>query len=364
MTQELQDYVWACLPKEFKEGVKKMYCTPGHRAEVYTLLQNLFGAGNLTSDAEGEELLTVSRKQVQELYSKFQHSFDNVVSDNLIGHYTAKMGVLKALFGSKCLPDNIDSSEPNVDSSHGSVESLEPKPAGPKYHPGQKVRYNGYVYEVEGLVGKNRYALKGLNFDLDEDMIEPYNEPEKESTKKKPIESKVSVYLATKKEDEEFRMLLHENGFTWNTSTPLINLTCWNSLFEGNKIHYVHPDKTVTYCGEKTSNTLTFSEFKKQYFEEETSPNVNNSDIDIAELVAKGYVVDPAKQFDAILKDGFSKERRLNIAAQMMQGLICAPLVPGIDPNPPAEQLAQTAFRLADALLAGARNKYNDICVK
>lgn len=101
-------------------------------------------------------------------------------------------------------------------------------------------------------------------------------------------------------------------------------------------------------------NTLTFSEFKKQYFEEETSSNVNNSDIDIAELVAKGYVVDPAKQFDAILKDGFSKERRLTIAAQMMQGLICAPLVPGITPNPPAEYLAQKAFRLADALIAEA----------
>ena len=45
---------------------------------------------------------------------------------------------------------------------------------------------------------------------------------------------------------------------------------------------------------------------------------------------------------------------RLTIAAQMMQGLICAPLVPGIDPNPPAEYLAQAAFRLADALIAEA----------
>lgn len=85
---------------------------------------------------------------------------------------------------------------------------------------------------------------------------------------------------------------------------------------------------------------------------EEASPNVNSSDIDIDELVAKGCVPDPAKQFDNILKDSFSKERRLTIAAQMMQGLICAPLVPGVDPNPPAEYLAQTAFRLADALLA------------
>lgn len=51
----------------------------------------------------------------------------------------------------------------------------------PKFKVGEKACYNGYVYEIEGLVGKNRYALKGLNFDLDEDMIEPY-EPYTEPT--------------------------------------------------------------------------------------------------------------------------------------------------------------------------------------
>ena len=51
----------------------------------------------------------------------------------------------------------------------------------PKFKVGEKVCYNGYVYEIEGLVVKNRYVLKGLNFDLDEDMIEPY-EPYTEPT--------------------------------------------------------------------------------------------------------------------------------------------------------------------------------------
>lgn len=58
-----------------------------------------------------------------------------------------------------------------------------------KYHEGDKVRYNGYVYEVEGLVGKERYALKGLNFDLHEDMIdpyEPYTEPTEQTEAEKP----------------------------------------------------------------------------------------------------------------------------------------------------------------------------------
>lgn len=202
MNKELQDYVWACLPKEFKEEVKKIWEHENKELvpiDALTALNGLFGRHNLTSDAEGEEMLTVSRKRVQELYNKFNHSFDNVVSDNLIGHYRAKIGLLRVLFGSKCLPDE------------------DPKPIEPK---------------------------------------------------------------------------------------------------------------------------------------EATSPNDNNSDIDIAGLVARGYVPDPAQHFDHILKAGLSKERRLNIAAQMMQGLICAPPIPGVDPNPPAEHLACTAFILADALIA------------
>ena len=262
-------------------------------------------------DAEGEVMLTVSRKRVQEMFTECN---DDAIQNKLAGYpdyalWELKCDLLKHLFGSECLPDNVATSEPNVDSSVGSVESLDPKPAEPKfrvgdkvkdissphddgiyrvddikkssdgfiyhiqgligqsnvkesdlalyytepkYHRGEKVRYNGYVYEVEGLVGKNRYALKGLNFDLDEDMIEPYTEPK-----------------------------------------------------------------------ENIAETRNLSQ-------------------------------DRDKLFYNILKNSFSKERRLNIAAQMMQGLICAPLIPGVDPNPSAEYLAQAAFRLADALIAEA----------
>lgn len=211
-------------------------------------------------DAEGEVMLTVSRKRVQEVYAK------NIAASNSDGHnsydygyYDGVISILFTLFGSKCLPDDVDSLDSNVD-------SLEPKPAEPKlrrgsfaYHDNVKVRItkikaNGDVIAYT----KDGYRLIGRECDF-----EPYTEPA-----------------------------------------------------------------------------------------EEASPNVNSSDIDIDELVAKGCVPDPAKQFDNILKDSFSKERRLTIAARMMQGLICAPLIPGVDPNPPAENLAQTAFRLADALIA------------
>lgn len=167
MTKELQDHVWKhCLPKEFKEAVKSLYtefynekphsdCSYGYLG----LLIKLFGTHNLTFDAEGEddEMLYVSRKKVHEVYNKYAQ---------YVGY---KLQPLLELFGSKCLPDDkVD------DKNSSNFERLEKnEEIEPKYHRGEKVRYNGYVYEVEGLVGKNRYALKGLNFDLDEDMIDP-----------------------------------------------------------------------------------------------------------------------------------------------------------------------------------------------
>lgn len=264
MMKELQDIAWNCLPKEFKEEVKAMYNKPflndldfGYKSA----LLNLFGH-NLTSDAEGEEMLTVPRKKVQEFYVKCKEVTKNPYSYPDYSHESAlsRMALLDILFGPKCLPDNVDSLDSNIDSS-------EPKPAEPKFNLGDKVRYrcDGKIHEVKAKTGKYHYALSGLGHDAHEKYLEPYTESA-----------------------------------------------------------------------------------------EEASPNVNSSDIDIDELVAKGCVPDPAKQFDNILKDSFSKERRLTIAAQMMQGLICAPLVPGVDPNPPAEYLAQTAFRLADALIAEA----------
>lgn len=177
MNKELQDLAWSVLPKEFKEEVKRMWsvevdCATEYKSELHKhrtgLLYELFGEhlhwqNNLTSDAEGEEMLTVKAKTVREMYA--------LNEDILFLDPTHKGAILlkkklQDLFGSKCLPDEKEFAE--------NANCSEPKPAEPKYHKGEKVRYNGYVYKVEGLVGKNRYALKGLHFDLDEDMIEPY----------------------------------------------------------------------------------------------------------------------------------------------------------------------------------------------
>lgn len=97
--------------------------------------------------------------------------------------------------------------------------------------------------------------------------------------------------------------------------------------------------------------------------EEDTSPNVNNSDIDIDQLVAKGYVPDPAKQFDTILKGGFREHNRLHIAAMAMQALLSnadrMKMYEDIASDPFSDNLtrivARNALRYADALVAEAQ---------
>ena len=275
MNKELQDLVWSILPKEFREEVKKIYQDLTVDYDKYAkedawdtanaiyskicILREVFGWNNLTSDAEGEEMLTVEKGKVQFMFDGLDSTRVNDEYDR--GYKAGKEFILHGLFGPKCLPDNVDSLDSNVD-------SLEPKPSVPK------LRRGSFAYHDNVKVRITKIKANG------------------------------DVIAYTK---DGYRLIGRECDFEPYTESA-----------------------------------------------EEASPNVNSSDIDIDELVAKGCVPDPAKQFDNILKDSFSKERRLTIAAQMMQGLICAPLVPGVDPNPPAEYLAQTAFRLADALIAEA----------
>lgn len=267
MNKELQDLVWSILPKEFREEVKKIYQDLTVDYDKYAkedawdtanaiyskicILREVFGWNNLTSDAEGEEMLTVEKGKVQFMFDGLDSTRVNDEYDR--GYKAGKEFILHGLFGPKCLPDNVDSLDSNVD-------SLEPKPAVPKlrrgsfaYHDNVKVRItkikaNGDVIAYT----KDGYRLIGRECDF-----EPYNETK-------------------------------EPTFT---------------------------DNRQSQC--------------------------------------------KSQEFDRILKDSIAKERRLAIAAQMMQGLICAPLVPGVDSNPPAEYLAQTAFRLADALMAEAEKGYD-----
>lgn len=130
MNKTLQDYVWSILPKEFKEEVKRLWsvevdCATKYHSELHKhrvdLLYELFGdnlhwQNNLTSDAEGEEMLTCDRDVVRMLYDR---------ADSVKVRQT-----LESLFGSKCLPDETCN-----------VASKEPNPAEPKFKEGDRAIY-------------------------------------------------------------------------------------------------------------------------------------------------------------------------------------------------------------------------------
>lgn len=137
MNKELQDLAWSVLPKEFKEEVKKIYShnpgakpMPKNTSRGKAILRDIFGHDNLTSDTEGEEMLTCEKSKVVKLYNKFQKD----------GTFTClyAAGVLDTLFGSKCMPDELN--EDNFAKS-------KPKPSEPKFKKGDMVHCKSFGYE-------------------------------------------------------------------------------------------------------------------------------------------------------------------------------------------------------------------------
>lgn len=57
------------------------------------------------------------------------------------------------------------------------------------------------------------------------------------------------------------------------------------------------------------------------------------------------------------------EQRRYEIAKSAMQGILCAPIVEGVDPNPTPWELARTAVKNADAFIKELMNK-NDRSIK
>lgn len=178
MMKELQDIAWNCLPKEFKEEVKAMYNRPflndldfGYKSA----LLNLFGH-NLTSDAEGEEMLYANKSKVQKIFAGQTEVQKSTPCGTILHHEAAaKAELLYTLFGSKCLPDE------------------EPQPAEPKFKVGEKVRIscafssgeiwdsvlNGRVATIVGCYRESNnwiYCFKEPIRDFAEFWLEPCTE--------------------------------------------------------------------------------------------------------------------------------------------------------------------------------------------
>lgn len=182
MDRTIQDLAWTCLPKEFKEEVKKIYSSytnpmaVGFESHIITC-EYIFGKHNLTSDAEGEEMLMVSRKDIVELYQEVNKTISQCKGTGLATQSIGIKNVLWSFFGSKCLPDENSSNIERLE-KNGEVDSLESKF---KYSVGDEVKYksDGKVYKI-GFIDKKPtslpYQLKNGIW-VSESDLEPYTEP-------------------------------------------------------------------------------------------------------------------------------------------------------------------------------------------
>lgn len=266
MDKTTQDLAWSILPKEFKEEVKEYYDnSPVLGVNAVLLLENLFGIHNLTSDAEREEMLTVPRSKVQ---YRFQYAKEGVEENS--NYYNGYAQAIYDLFGSKCLPDELN---------EDNFASKKPKPAEPKYHVGDIVRFKYCCtpYRIDGfkmLDGAMLYQVGEVWAEASD--LEPYTEPKKEEPERLQAKSVETLRIASK--ESHLRNLSQETA----------------------------------NCDE---------------------------------------------EFDNILKDSFSKERRLNIAVQITQSILHnsdemlrAETCSNAKQTPNA--IAEYAFAITDALIA------------
>lgn len=289
MDKELIDRAWRILPAEFKRVVKAHYvglnaaykaylskdsltneeCDRCNAMREKIVLYNMyFGHHNLTSDAEGEEMLTVPRKKVLYMYD---FNEDILICDPT--HNGAKLlkAKLQELFGSKCLPDEAC----NVASSD--VASSKPKPTEPKFKRCKKV-------------------------------ITPSGE--------------VCII-----EDTHF-----ENG-------------CWLCLV-GDPARWIPESDLEPYTEPDTSHETPVCE----------SHSGNTSQKEVNMNSNCNLLKDCDKQFDNILKDSFSKERRLNIAVQMVKAITQCPeiieRIASAEADSLLDDIVDDALHLTDRLIS------------
>lgn len=225
---------------------------------VAIMLENVFGIHNLTSDAEGEEMLMVPRSKVIEIYNP---EYDG--------------DTLYELFGSKCLPDNVATSASNVD-------DLEPKKS-----------------RCEKCGAPNSSICAHMNcqdYKLQSEL--KFCKDDKFRYKKNPGE----VYTVDHITDDG-------RVFYWDKDPDGLSKAC-----------IVNPDYIELYT-EPEASTCT------QMYTDNCSSQYSRQD------------------FDSIIKDGFSKERRLNIAVMIAQGILSCDLCQSPD------TLAKSALHYADALI-------------
>lgn len=329
--KQVQDLAWKCLPKEIREHLKCVYKSEyvsdrGYQpTRIMELLLSLFGHHNLTSDAEPEEMLIVPRNKVQEKWqrayeqeAKYSKAEQNPTTREELYYNRGIMSVIDTLFGSKCLPDEPSSKQGND----------EPKF---KYSVGQKVILHFYGGEVSTITEAfndggvwNKYKVKMLPTRVwNENELDPYEEP-------KPAEPKFKV--GDKVRYKEFVGTVYQIE---ETDYVIRNLA------DGKLIGWLKESDLEPYTEPTNEDFVTLGVESAEYLRKSLEES------DYRNLSQEAANCD--KHFDNILKDSFSKERRLNIAAMVMQGIMANPSPQMVEMD--AHRVADLAILMADTLI-------------
>lgn len=109
------------------------------------MLRELFGEHNLTSDAEGEEMLYCDKSIVQDMANTAIRSIqihdyegNTIASQNLATFNRGVKFALETLYGSKCLPD-IQASYRQVKEPNGTIVGIIDDTKGPDYSNATKI---------------------------------------------------------------------------------------------------------------------------------------------------------------------------------------------------------------------------------
>lgn len=318
MNKELQDLAWSVLPKEFKEEVKKRYNLAMRHRDLYSArgaieaLELLFGRHNLTSDAEGEddETLYVSRKKLQYFYENLRRVGENHAAF-----------ALQSLFGSKCLPDEEKFSVGDI----------------VVFHPFKTNSfYDAKLIEIKEGEDKPYLLQLGNKEEIWAYPIEVQSIAETYPKEPKPAEPKfkkgdIAYYACSptvKHKCAVTKVMQNEHSGKWE----------YNVMFEWGKPGMWIPESDLEpYTGPKN-----------EYSERIHAESVQESRIASEESHLRNLSQSMSncdKHFDTILKDSFSKERRLNIAASIAAGwLACHGMTT-------PETIAMDALAVADALI-------------
>lgn len=346
MDKKLQNLAWSVLPKEFKEEVKENYrklisafgyfqsktslnneeCNRCDLIrEKIAIYNELFGTHYLTSDAEEEEMLCCEKSKVIKLYKKFQKD----------GTFTClyAAGVLDTLFGSKCLPDQKEFAE--------NANCKEPKSAEPKFEMGDLVTIDdsprGYVINgisYDDCYGEYLYGLTVYDaFKESELKLVPHSKLNMGDKVRVKENNRIGTIIEPYSDDVGYRVFFDDGDGGEDAEFSEDELELYKEpvkpKFKGGDLALVRGFKHPLLEQDGAIVTILSYHEKGDFYSCAIAPNVG---IDVDAKYLEPYTEpredhigenhEMVKDFDTILKDGFSKERRLTIAAMAMQGML------------------------------------------